>query len=328
MNKHQFIITQNFRLTPTTILLTLSLSHPQLQFQFEPGQYVGISYKEHIFPSPVRCFSIVSTPNPESTLQLGIRLGGAYTHKLASLAPGTQCTIYGPFGEFVLPKQNLGPIILLAGGIGITPLLSILRSATKQQLNHPIHLLYSNRSQTDIPFLPEIKQLASINPHLHYQIHLSEESAPSTLEPNMTLGKIDKTILKELPLEGHFLICGPPPFMTAMVNTLLDLKVNPERIITEAFGQQANPIIPQSDWMPALLYWSVATALVLSTVGVATADLNAKASDATSLPSPSLSPTPLVNPTPTPSLSPSLKPTATPSPSPTPQVYYPRSHAS
>ena len=95
-----------------SILLTLEPKSDKDKLDFYPGQYLTIGFRKFGRPSPVRCFSIVSSPN-SNNLQLGIRVYGIFTKSLAHLKPGTNMFVQGPFGNFVIDEEQDKNIIML-----------------------------------------------------------------------------------------------------------------------------------------------------------------------------------------------------------------------
>lgn len=131
-------------------------------FAFRAGQAVNVTLLE---PPETdgkgnsRTFSLVNAPH-EDTLQIATRMRDtAFKRVLASLAPGSPLKLRGPMGAFTLPEDPARPVVLLAGGIGITPFVSMLRHEAKTGSARPRTLVYSNRRPEDAPFLDELQSL-------------------------------------------------------------------------------------------------------------------------------------------------------------------------
>src|ERR1035438_1267772 len=137
------------------IVLNLNAKNSQNKIRSAPGQYAAISFRKFGRWSPVRCFSIVSNKN-EDLLQFAMRPNGLFTSNVARLKPGTKVRVQGPYGNFTIDEEYDDRIIMLAGGIGITPFISMLRYAKLTRLNKPIILLYACKSIDDLPFYEEI----------------------------------------------------------------------------------------------------------------------------------------------------------------------------
>jgi ferredoxin-NADP reductase len=134
----------------------------------------------------------------------------------------------------VYPSGDDRPLVLLAGGIGITPLLSMLRYAVSSDPTRPIALLYSARDRQAAAFHAELQVLAQRYPQIQIGITVSESSAPA---PWRT-GHIDAVMVRQYvahPSHTIFCICGPPPMMAAIQQMLTAEGVPADQIRTENF---------------------------------------------------------------------------------------------
>ncbi len=163
---------------PTTYLVKLknrfSVAEGTMAFQFEKparfsfraGQWVDITLI-HPFDTDtkgnVRGFSIASAPH-EDALMVATRLRDtAFKRELARMALGTEVKIEGPGGNLTLHNNASRAAIFLAGGIGVTPIRSILLRAAREKLPHKILFFFSNRRPEDAPFLEELTKLQQEN---------------------------------------------------------------------------------------------------------------------------------------------------------------------
>ena len=135
-------------------------------FKFRSGQNVMVTLidpPESDAKGPSRIFTIASAPHePRITIATRMR-DSAFKRVLKTAPPGLRVKIDGPDGEMTLHEDPARPAVFLAGGIGITPFLSMARDAAARKLPHRIVLLYSNRSIEDAPFLSELKRLEQDN---------------------------------------------------------------------------------------------------------------------------------------------------------------------
>jgi len=227
------------RIAPDTILLTLQPKRPKDWFQFSPGQYVAIGFKYHGRPSPMRCFSIVSSPNNKVELQLAMRLAGEFTNSIAELEAGEAVFVYGPFGNFVIDEQLDRNVILIAGGIGITPFMSMIRYASEARLQLPITLLYSNKHQTNIPFYKELLELEQQNSHFKAVFFITNGGIDKLNDELSIPGQISDDKLNQLINHRYnrftYFICGPRGFTKNIKTMLAKHNTDPTRIITEEF---------------------------------------------------------------------------------------------
>jgi len=131
-------------------------------FDFTPGQSIDLVLPEG-FPGETgdrrRTFSIVSAPN-EDRLTIGTRMRkSAYKQPLAEAKPGENVRVVGPKGTMALHDESDRAIVMIAGGIGITPFMSIIRNEAEQESPRPMALLYSNHRPADAAYMDELRAL-------------------------------------------------------------------------------------------------------------------------------------------------------------------------
>lgn len=144
-----------------------------------------------------------------------------------------------PRGHFVLDKTSSRPIVLLAGGIGITPILAMLRELSKHEAARKVVLMVAMRHQHDHPFQCEVANLARHMPNLSVRVRYSERLPGDEGGRNPdTYGLVDEALVRDLvpSPDVDVYLCGPAPFMNAMDKALTTLGVSDERIRYEAFG--------------------------------------------------------------------------------------------
>ena len=131
-------------------------------FEFKPGQAIDLILDDPQLgeDSRVHAFSIVSAPH-EDTLTVTTRMrDSAYKRALGRLEPGAGVSIDGPFGSMILHNRASRAACFIAGGIGITPFMSMLRHSFKTESAHQLMLIYSNRRPEDCAFLAELQGYA------------------------------------------------------------------------------------------------------------------------------------------------------------------------
>jgi ferredoxin-NADP reductase len=132
-------------------------------FDFRPGQSVSLALLEPPAEpnSAQRVFSLASAPDePELMVATRMREGSAFKRALQALPPGAKVRLKGPRGVMTLHEDRSRAAVFIAGGIGITPFLSMLRLAAHERDARPIFLVYSNRRPQDAPFLAELQAIA------------------------------------------------------------------------------------------------------------------------------------------------------------------------
>jgi ferredoxin-NADP reductase len=201
-------------------------------FTYLPGQYMYITLRKGE-ETLVKHFSISSSPT-EPFLEVTKGLTGhPFANALSALIPGDKVEISGPFGEFVFSGEY-GQVVFITGGIGITPLRSMIRNATDKGLSTRILLIYSARSRDDLLFGTEMEEMMKQNPRLKIIITLT---APDPAWNGRT-GRIDRLLIeREVPdrTEQAFFTSGPPAMVDAIVAILKELGVPEDHIHQEQF---------------------------------------------------------------------------------------------
>jgi ferredoxin-NADP reductase len=274
---HKYTVASNEALTPTTSLITLRLNEAERPFAFVPGQYAAINFFKKSRPSAARCFSIVSSPTEAGILQFSMRNGGRYTGALSEVEPGSPVSVRGPYGGFVFDQTRDRTAVFLAGGIGITPFISMIRYLTKLEATNNITLIYSCRTQDDIPFAEELKELCNSNPNFRV-VFVIAQGETNTLEGQLvTTGRVSPELINKV-VDGEFAqkafyICGPPPFMKGMTGILRHQGVAESLVMTEAFGQGTTRQTGKIQSWPFNVYAMGAVSMALGSFVVMAADL-------------------------------------------------------
>ena len=146
-----------------------------------------------------------------------------------------------PCGEFTIDVGAVGkrPIVFLAGGVGVTPLLSMAKTLVHHKVQAPIHFLHAVRNSAVQPFEDEIKQMVSsvdsVDAHFIYDSPTEEDMEKQNCD---YVGTINKKLIESwMPWErADFYICGPKPFMSDAITALEQLGVESSRIRFEFFG--------------------------------------------------------------------------------------------
>ena len=176
--------------TPT--ILRLRLERPA-GFHHHPGQHAVLRLHTDQGPD-LRPLSIVSPPDA-AELEFATRIGpSAYKQAFAALQAGDRVKVSRPMGSFGLDPTR--PAVMVSGGIGITPLRSMLGAAAASGHHAPIRLLFSNRTAEEIPFRLELDQLARDHPDLRITWVLSA-SAAGAPDGDVLAGRIEASHLRE-----------------------------------------------------------------------------------------------------------------------------------
>jgi ferredoxin-NADP reductase len=210
-------------------------------FLFKAGQYIDL----HVLGlQPGRSnglthtFSIASSPFAEDILVTTRMRDTAFKRALSVLPIGSEVAIEGPMGSFTLHNNTARPAVLLAGGIGIAPFLSILSYAAAERLRHPIFLFYANRYLEDAAFMDPLWKLAEANPRFRFvptftrmpKNYRGWKGETGHISPEMLSAHVRKL---EVPI---YYIAGPPTMVAATRRTLNEAGVDEDEIRTEEFA--------------------------------------------------------------------------------------------
>ncbi len=209
-------------------------------FQFKAGQAMNVTLQnppETDGKGNARTFSIVSAPF-EDSLMIATRMrDSAFKRVLRAIPAGAKLQLRGPAGQFILDDGSAGPAVFLAGGIGITPFVSMLRQAAHDGLARRLYLFYSNRRPEDTAFLGELQRLQTRNPNCRFIGTMTEMGKSAQLWSGET-GFIDKDMLvrsiDDISAPTYY-IAGPPAMVAAMQAMLVGAGVEAEQIRTDEF---------------------------------------------------------------------------------------------
>ena len=206
------------------------------------GQHVDIRLVAEDGYRAERSYSIASAPESD-TVELTIeRLGDGEVSPYLSdvLHAGDGLEVRGPIGGYFVWNTTLGgPLLLVAGGSGIVPLMAMLRhrQAARSGTGAPAKLLYSSRTWDDVIYRDEIARLAESDPTLAVAHTLTREKSATWSGYNR---RIDRAMLTEFAFgvaeHPRIFVCGPTPMVESVANALVDLGYDAATIKTERFG--------------------------------------------------------------------------------------------
>ena len=199
-------------------------------FRVAGGQFMILRFLAKGFGWQAHPFSLSSPPHGDY-LRVSIKNSGDFTAKIPNLQPGTRVLIDGPHGIFTSRRSAKNKVLLIAGGIGITPLRSMANELVTGSKN--IVLLYGNRRRKDVVFQLELDSLAREG---HLTVHYVFSAEP---DPSGEQGHIDRARIQRLVpdvAERDVFLCGPPAMMASVVKTLAVLDVPAKQIFYERFA--------------------------------------------------------------------------------------------
>jgi ferredoxin-NADP reductase len=210
------------------------------RYQFRAGQHADFTL---LHPSPEhegdnsRTFSLANSPQDKGQVMIALRMRETgFKTALKAAALGTKLQVSSPRGSFTLHKDATRPAVFLAGGIGITPMRSILHWAAQERLPHKLYLFYSNRHLEDAAFLGELEDLAIKNPFFKFIPTLTGVESPAWPYEH---DAIDHGLLTRYLRSLHgpvYYAAGPSGMVAAMTGLLHSAGVSDDDIKTEEFG--------------------------------------------------------------------------------------------
>ena len=209
-------------------------------FSFKPGQAIDLILPDPAVPgaeSARHAFSIVSAPH-EGELVVATRMrDSAFKNALAQLPIGAPVQVDGPFGSLLLHTRQDRAAVLIAGGIGITPFMSMLRHAANSASQQRLVLLYSNRRPEDSAFLSELQRMEG--EHRNFRLVATMTGMAASRLPWMgETGQVDEALLKRiadgLP-DPIYYVAGPPAMVAGLRDALERAGVAVDDIRSEEF---------------------------------------------------------------------------------------------
>jgi ferredoxin-NADP reductase len=214
---------------------------PAQPFGFLPGQHVKVRVSPSDGEQTSRSYSIASAPEAGAVIELAIEelprgeVSG-YFHRV--VAPGDTIEIRGPLGDFVWTVRDGGPVLLIGGGSGLVPLMSMLRHRTLQRSKVPVGLIVSAQTWDDVLFRDELLALADARDGFELLVTVTRETVP---HPDVASRRIDREMVQQLLARlpaapsGAF-ICGSDPFVDNAEQIVTALGIAGGNVQTERYG--------------------------------------------------------------------------------------------
>ncbi|HEX7749957.1 MAG TPA: FAD-dependent oxidoreductase [Bordetella sp.] len=210
-------------------------------FEFRPGQAVDVVLEgEGAPPDAQDCrhtFSLVSAPYQDELVVATRMRNSPFKRAFGAWQIGSTLGVDGPFGSLTLHKNAARPAVMIAGGIGITPFMSMVRQAAKDRAERDLLLIYSNRRPEDAAFLSELQQLQKTYPRFRLVAAMTDmaHSAQTwTGETRKIDGALIRSAIKDLPA-SIFYLAGPPAMVEAVRQALADAGMDEDDVRSEAF---------------------------------------------------------------------------------------------
>jgi glycine betaine monooxygenase B len=212
---------------------TFRLARPE-GFGFRAGQFLPVRLRVD-GAEQVRCYSISSAPYVRGYLEISVRRQGLVSNALhATLSPGATLHVRAPSGAFVYPADDDRPLVLLAGGVGVTPLRSMALEALAVDPGRPVVLVQSARQAESLPFADEFRLLARRHRNFRWVTAVTGPAAGADHYP----GRIDEALLRLAApaIAGSVVcLCGPGGMIDALGATLERMGVPADQVRYERF---------------------------------------------------------------------------------------------
>jgi nitric oxide dioxygenase len=213
---------------------------------FKPGQYVTVQVDHPRTPTSPRNYSLSDRPGLDY-YRISVKrepgsppgLISSYLHD--EVQQGDVLAIGPPCGEFTLDVERVGerPIVLVSGGVGLTPMTSMLNTLAHHNVGVPVLFVHGARNSATHAFHDEVRQIeaesSNVRVHVVYSDPFGEEGSTSRCDG---IGLIDVPLLESLlpGLDGQFYLCGPKIFMASLYHGLVEAGVPDAQIHFEFFG--------------------------------------------------------------------------------------------
>jgi uncharacterized protein len=219
---------------------------------FSPGQY--LTFRLNIpgqAKAVVRCYSLSDAPKPDHFRVTIKRIGpppgkpdgrpglvSCFFHD--QIEEGDVVDVKAPSGQFYLDTTEQTPVILIGGGIGLTPVLSMLNALAEAKSEREVWFFYGLRHGGEHVMADYLRQVAADNPNIHLSVCYSDPR-PNEDRPGANYDHAERVSIelfkRTLPSkQGDYYLCGPPPMMQSLVDGLLEWGVEQKHIHFEAFG--------------------------------------------------------------------------------------------
>jgi len=255
--KRAFVVSRKDKESETVTSFILAPEDGLPLAAFKPGQFLSfkLDIPGHDKPVP-RSYTISSSPAsallsdgahyrlsikrepaPKDKPDLPPGLSSNFLHD--HVAVGSCVQVGAPAGDFFLDDTEDGPVVLLSGGVGLTPLISMLDHLVDQGSSRPTWFIHGVQNGAEHAFGAHVRELAQVHDHITTHVVYTEPGPGDSKGRDYdATGFITIPMLESLSVgtDADFYLCGPPPFMKALFNALLDWGVDEARIHYEFFG--------------------------------------------------------------------------------------------
>lgn len=231
-----FKVVSNMPAAAKTWDLTIA-SNSKKKFEFIAGQFVWLKLKPPRFALEENPFSISSAPADLPNIRLTIKEAGDTTNKIGDVKAGDVVYVDGPHGHFMIDGRTFAGILMIGGGVGVAPMIGIIREMVANKDLRPVKLLYGNRTESQIAFKDELIEASK---SINLDINFALAETPEGWQGHQ--GNIDKVLIEQVlqsiekPQDWLFLLCGPPAMLDYNVDILNANGIKNHQIEYEKFS--------------------------------------------------------------------------------------------
>jgi ferredoxin-NADP reductase len=233
-----YVLAELHRESPDTFTFRLKPADGSEIPDYQPGQFMQLLLTPSSDTKLMRSYSISSSPTRRGHLDLTIKIQGSFPQHLKELKAGHVFGLKGPFGRFYFEPRIQPDIVLLGAGVGVTPLMGMLRYALDLKLPNRITLLDVNKTEEDTIFRAELQALAAAAPPNFRIVRSYTRLAPEHPWKGER-GRLDWDMLRRHvpePLTKHYFLCGPDQMNRDVRALLLEKGVPKELVKLENMG--------------------------------------------------------------------------------------------
>jgi predicted ferric reductase len=233
--RNAYVVDAVHAVSPTAVTVVLhAVGHPGVRFR--PGQFAWLKIGDSPYVFEEHPFTIASAATRPWRKEFTVKALGDFSEILAGLRPGRRVHLDGPHGAFTLEGLRSSGFVLVGGGVGITPMLSMLRTMADRRDPRPVVLVVAGRTADDLLHRAGLAELES-----RLDLHLVEVLEEPPEDWTGAVGWLDRPVL-DTALPGRrvrrnldYFVCGPGPMVAATTRVLRDWGVAERRIHTELF---------------------------------------------------------------------------------------------
>jgi predicted ferric reductase len=207
-------------------------------FSYAPGQFAFVTFFSEGLTTERHHWTLSSSPTRPKSCMFTIKCSGDFTSLIGRLKTGDQAAVDGPYGLFSHLAHQLGvdtELVMVAGGIGITPMLSMLRYMADTDDRRKVTLVWSNRTEEHILYREELEGIKGKGPELAIHHVLTREQGFRGQTGRLNLQTL-KELLAGCSRDAAVFVCGPPPMMTDVCRNMRGLGFKRSHIYREKFS--------------------------------------------------------------------------------------------